>query len=213
MLRRRKRTAQFESGTAEPHFPVDVQKFYRRIYYEAINTVVVAIENRFMQKDFSIYGKLEQLLLQATKKEDYTDTLKDVTDFYRGDFNRYELATQLEAFSAMNIEKNGNSITFHDIHKHFKILDHNQHLLMPQVVKVVKLVLLMPATNAVSERSASAMRRIKTYLRSTMTQCRLNNVMVLHIHKHLTDNLNYIKILNEFTSAKEDRRQQFGQFE
>ena len=201
MPRRRKRPARFESGTAEPHFPVDVQEFYRRIYYEAIDTVVVAIENRFMQKDFSIYGKLEQLLLQATKKEDYTDTLKDVTDFYRGDFNRYELATQLEAFSAMNIEKNGNSITFHDIHKHFKILDHNQHLLMPQVVKVVKLVLLMPATNAVSERSASAMRRIKTYLRSTMTQCRLNNVMVLHIHKHLTDNLNYIKILNEFTSA------------
>ena len=28
----------------------------------------------------------------------------------------------------------------------------------------------MPATNAVSERSASAMRRIKTYLHSTMSQ-------------------------------------------
>ena len=166
-----------------------------------------------MQKDFSVYKKLEQLLLQATKKEDYTNTMKDVMEFYQGDFNSFELETQLEVFSSMKIQKNGDSITFHDIHRHFKVLDHSQHLLMPQVVKVVKFLLLMPATNAVSERSASAMRRIKTYLRSTMTQCRLNNVMVLHIHKHLTDSLNYIKILNKFTSAKEDRRQQFRHFE
>jgi len=182
-------------------------------YYEAIDMVVVAIENHFMQKDFSVYSKLKQLLLHATKKEDDTNTMKDVMEFYQGDFNSSELETQLEVFSSMNIQKNGDSITFHDIHKHFKVLNHNQHLLMLQVVKVVKLLLLMSATNAVSERSASAMRRIKTYLRSKMTQCRLNNVMVLHIHQHLTVNLDYIKILNEFTSVKEDRRQQFGHFE
>jgi len=72
---------------------VDVQEFYRQIYYEAIDTVVVVNENRIMQMDFSNYGKLEQLLLQATKKEDYRDTLKDVTEFYQGDFNKYDLAT------------------------------------------------------------------------------------------------------------------------
>jgi len=33
---------------------------------------------------------------------------------------------------------------------------------------VVQLILVMPATNAVSERSFSTMRRIKVYLRSTM---------------------------------------------
>ena len=38
-----------------------------------------------------------------------------------------------------------------------------------------------PASNATSERSFSALRRVKTYLSSTMTQCRLNNLMVLHV--------------------------------
>ena len=71
----------------------------------------------------------------------------------------------------------------------------------------------MPATNAVSERSASAMRRIKTYLRSTMTQARLNNIMILHIHKHLTDNIDHTKVLNEFSTANENRRKQFGTFD
>ena len=70
----------------------------------------------------------------------------------------------------------------------------------------------MPATNAVSERSASAMCRIKTYVRSTMTQLRMNNVMVLHIHKHLTDSIDVVAVLNEFVSVNEDRRKNFGCF-
>ena len=56
-------------------------------------------------------------------------------------------------------------------------------------MKLIRLVLFMPAAIANSERSFSAMRRIKTYLRSTMSQVRVNAAMVLHVHKHLTDSL------------------------
>ena len=41
-------------------------------------------------------------------------------------------------------------------------------------IKVAKLILVMPATNAVSERSFSTLRRLKTWLRSTMNQDKLN---------------------------------------
>lgn len=51
-----------------------------------------------------------------------------------------------------------------------------------EVVKVVQLILVMPATNAVSEHSFSTMRRIKSYLRSTMRQDRLNHLMTLIAH-------------------------------
>jgi len=70
----------------------------------------------------------------------------------------------------------------------------------------------MPATNAVSERSASVIRRIKTYLHSSMTQTCLNNVMVLHIHKHLTDSVDHKQILNEFASSNDDGQRIFGSF-
>ena len=85
-------------------------------------------------------------------------------------------------------------------------------MLVSEVEKIVKFILLMPATNAVSERSASAMRMVKNYLRSTMTQTRLNNIMVLHIHKHLTDTIVRTSTLNEFASCNDDRRKQFGVF-
>ena len=64
----------------------------------------------------------------------------------------------------------------------------------------------MPATNAISDRSFSAMRRIKTYLRSTMSQGRLNAVMVLNVHKNRTDNLDLMSVCKEFALKSDYRK-------
>lgn len=45
-----------------------------------------------------------------------------------------------------------------------------------------------------------------------MTQTQLNYMMVKHIHKHLTDFIDYTTILNEFVSANEGRLAHFGKF-
>ena len=67
-----------------------------------------------------------------------------------------------------------------------------------EVYKLLRLALVLPATNAVSENSFSALRRVNTYLRSTMNQSRLNHLMILHVQKHLTDTLDLVKVANEF---------------
>ena len=76
----------------------------------------------------------------------------------------------------------------------------------------IALVLVMPATNAVSERSFSCLRRLKSYLRATMSQSRLNNVMVLHVHTNLTDKLSLVDIGNNFISGSSHRESLFGKF-
>ena len=73
------------------------------------------------------------------------------------------------------------------------------------VVKLVKLILVMPATNATSERSFSALRRLKTWLRSTTCQARLNWSMILHVHKDRTDKLPMSSVANEFSSRNDSR--------
>ena len=72
--------------------------------------------------------------------------------------------------------------------------------------------MVTPATNASSERSFSAMRRVKSYLRSTMKQERLNHLMLLHVHKELTDTLNLADVVNDFVSSSENRLRVFGKF-
>lgn len=75
----------------------------------------------------------------------------------------------------------------------------------------MNLILVNPATNAISERSFSAMKRVKTYLRSTMSQERLNSLMVLHVHKGKCDELVILDIANQFVN-KERRKLIFGEF-
>ena len=58
-----------------------------------------------------------------------------------------------------------------------------------KVVKLAKILLVMPATNTVSERSFSAMKRVKTYSKSTITNNRFNHLMVLHVYREMVDNV------------------------
>ena len=47
--------------------------------------------------------------------------------------------------------------------------------------------------------------RVKTYLRNTLGQERLNNLMILHAHKEITDSLDLDAIANEFIVNSEHR--------
>ena len=72
-----------------------------------------------------------------------------------------------------------------------------------RMIKVVKLIFVMPATNAVSERSFGALRQLKTWLWTTTSQSRLN--WCTHIHKERTESLPMKSVLNEFIGHCETR--------
>ena len=84
--------------------------------------------------------------------------------------------------------------------------------LMPQISIVLRLIIVIPATNAGSERSFSTLHTLKTYLRASMKQKRLNHLMILHIHDNLINALNLIDVCNEFVSRNEARLSRFGNF-
>lgn len=84
--------------------------------------------------------------------------------------------------------------------------------LFEQVEILVRLLLTVPASSAEAKRSFSGLQRLKTCLRSKMTQSRLSSVTVCHIHKDKLDNLNRRLIAQQFIAAKERRRNVFGCF-
>ena len=99
-----------------------------------------------------------------------------------------------------------------DIKSHISSLSPGMRSSMLEVCKLLKVLMVIPCTNAVSERSASALRRVKTYLRTTMGQSRLNHLMILHTHKERTDELSLESCLNEFVAGSEHRLSLFGHF-
>jgi hypothetical protein len=63
--------------------------------------------------------------------------------------------------------------------------------------------------SATAERSFSVLRRLKTYVRSTMNNDRLSSLVLMHIHRDFSMDLD--KVMEKFVSAK-TRRTDFGQF-
>ena len=156
-----------------------------------------------------MYSNLEKLLVKAATGQCFDDEFEAVMKVYGSDFDSSLLKTQLCIMeSRLKSEK---TITLSTIKEFITTLGEARSLLS-EVVKLVSLVLVMPATNATSERSFSALRRVKTYLRGSMKQSRLNHLMVLHVHRELTDNLDLIACSNDFVVNNEHRFRVFGKF-
>ena len=130
----------------------------------------------------------------------YDDELSFVCDFYKEDLSKSQLEVQLPLLRHLvqeAQETSSHEINVREIVRVLAGLSTAEKVAFSSVLTALKLLLVMPATNATSERSYSALRRVKTYLRTTMTQNRLNNLMVLHIHKDSTDSLDLMNIARD----------------
>lgn len=81
-----------------------------------------------------------------------------------------------------------------------------------EVFKLGQLILTIPSTTASVERSFSALKRIKSYQRSTQGQERLSSLSLISIEKELLHKEKnhpefYDKVINEF--LKQKRRMDF----
>ena len=112
---------------------------------------------------------MEQLLLKAVHGENYSSELAAVIEVYKDDLDATRLEIQLDTLHS-SLTEDGKGMDIHDILKYMQSLSPSDKSLLCEVVTLATLILVMPATNALSERSFSQLRRIKTYLRSTMSQ-------------------------------------------
>ena len=210
--RKRKAPRHLEVGTGSGYFSTSVQEHYRQIYYEVIDFVIAGITDRFDQPGYTLYKNVEDLLVKAVNNAPHDQCFKDVTSFYKDDLDPTELSTQLKMLS-VHFAEQGSQVTLQDCVNYLRSLLAAQRSFYSQVCILVRLILVMPATNAVSERSFSAMRRLKSYLRSTMTQSRSNHLMILHLNKEKLDSLDLNAIGNQFVQGSEHRLQFFGKFQ
>ena len=63
------------------------------------------------------------------------------------------------------------------------LYDHDLIDFVPEFAQVVQLLCVIPATSCSAERSFSALRRLKTYLRSTIGQERLSHLALINIER------------------------------
>ena len=84
-------------------------------------------------------------------------------------------------------------------------LNASRKLLVSEVLKLVKRTLLVPTTDAISERSSSTLCRVKTYLRSSMTQEPVTSCFIVTTYKKKVDKLKLVKVVSQFCFENEHR--------
>ena len=77
----------------------------------------------------------------------------------------------------------------------------------PVVKALLKILFTLPVTTSPAERSFSTLRFLKSYLRSTMGDDRLNGLAMLYIHRDIP--ITVEEVLDRF--AKKSRRLDFGE--
>lgn len=79
----------------------------------------------------------------------------------------------------------------------------------PNVSIAYRILLTLPVTVASTERSFSKLKLIKTYLRSTMSQERLNGLAILSIESEILEKLNLEDFIDDFASQNARRSKLF----
>jgi hypothetical protein len=80
-----------------------------------------------------------------------------------------------------------------------------QQTIFPNIHTLLVIGATLPVTTASAERTFSSMKRIKTYLRSTMSAERLTGLALLNIHKSIA--LTADEVIDHF--ASKNRRLDF----
>ena len=133
---------------------------YRNIYVQTIVQLTINLRERFDQPDFAIYKQSRDLLLKAANGHPHTHELESVISVYGDDIDRQKLVAQLALIKSEF--KVSSAKCLNDIVDFLKVQTAPMQALFSEIATLTRLLLILPATNAVSERSFSAMRVIKT---------------------------------------------------
>jgi len=158
-------------------------------------------------------AKLETVLVEAAQDNILLESLEELTDKYP-ELSYAELKRELPMLPSILKQQTEvkEFISFHLILEGVKCVPATSLNLIPNTVVLIKLVMVLPSTAASSERSFSALRRLKTYLRSTMSQKRLSHVGVCHVQNEYCKAVCIKDVVNSFilNSNSQERKFVFG---
>lgn len=185
----------------------DVSLPYKKIYNEIFDILRTQIEIRFKDLEkLSFCSLLDKTKFVSYHRKFPTEIFNTLIQTYKNFFDLEKLENELRVVYS-DPSFLGNSENLLD---YLSFIEENSlHDDIPQIYKLLCLILSLPATSASVERSFSTLKRIKSYARNTISQNRLNNLSVIAIEKgfikSVKDSSFFDRIIDHFASVK-DRR-------
>lgn len=178
--------------------PID---YYRlAVFIPYLDSLIVSLESRFNDhnKTPSKGILIHPNILKNTEKDTFVNAMKDLSKFYDNE------NLEVEARTWYDVWKNK------DCGEEVKLIDlFSETTFFPSIMRALVNYLTIPPTTCTVERSFSTLRRIKTWLRSTMSEERLSSLSLLSIHRCRVQELNLEELaIDKF--SKQKRNLQFA---
>lgn len=189
------------TGQGEAYNPQSVEEHYRKTYFVVLDTAIVGIDDRWQITPGSaleVFTKMEKMIISGN--------VADVVNDYP-ELNNQALSVQLPMFV-----QHCRPTNLHSAQVALSKMSPEMRQLFNQVEQVIRLLLVCPSTSCDAERSFSALRRLKTWLRNSIGQIRLNSAAICNIHKEHLDRISDETVAAEFAGTTEIRRSAFGRF-
>lgn len=214
--RHRKIPRRYDAG-GQAHQYEEPKARYRHAYFETLELAAGEVEKRFDHEDIHTITEIETLLLKAGNGGTVDSLSSLIQSYLKNDIDLERLKIQLSLVQDMIKTANSESIPVTKVTNVRTIAEAMNtsdiyKTMLSEVNRLLQLYFTFPVTTATAERSFSSLRRIKTFLRSTMTECRLNNLFLLYVHKSMTDTLDLSQIAKDFVSVNSRRMNYFGKF-
>ena len=135
------------------------------------------LESRFSENDQDILCALSDMVMNLNPKPEYFELVAD-------NYNIDKELLMVEHDLFYSYKKNNLNITLDSPGDVLACIHSKDQLnFLPHFGKVVKILNIIPATSCSAERSFSALRRLKTYLMSTMGHKGLSHMAILIIEQ------------------------------
>ena len=119
--------------------------------------------------------------MQELEREEFRSLLAVSNALYRIDNLEYETMNLFDYWHSQSHVADVAKLDTADL------LDVKHCDFFPAVKEAILIVLTLPATTCSIERSFSTLRRVKTWLRSTMTDERLSALCMISVHRQLVN--------------------------
>ena len=190
------------TGHAVSYAATTISDLFRPIYFHALDVAIQELQERFTDNgDLKIYRAMEDLLLSGVVDAGAQELLCPYNEIDWSNF-----ALQLPLFRKQKYD------TLKVATELLRSMSTETRIYFSEVTKLVRLLLVCPAASVEAERSFSALRRLKTWLRSSMSQERLNDAAMCNIHQNVLDDVDVRQLLKEFVARNSVRVKLFGNF-
>lgn len=170
------------------------EEFKVSLYFCILDSMLVELKRRFDKKNIEIMKAIQSCNPQSVDFLNYERLLPLASQYV--DLLKHECRLAKQTFKDKEIE------TISECLKEVSVLD----AAFPVLNKLIQIALTIVVSTASCERSFSSLKRIKNYLRSTMTEQRLVDLATLSIEKDLAKKIHLDKVIDEFNGFDKNRR-------